>query len=377
MGAGESRTGEGKPGGMLEGLDAVLGAMRPPSTPRTARRTPSLQSASESSWAYASPRLGARRERRWCQPPPKPSATWEEDPPGVRLQEHMIELLGSQPSARLVESADSASHSPASLTTPTSRQRRERGRIEAARDRSRSRPRVRERGRTSSGRTASGDCWGPATPTSAAGSRSALYLSDDDGCGGAEEDVEPDGITVIQSALDSGSYRDKVNLQFLKIRQQQDLEHNGPDNKTSVNMVQTFYNKKQTQNMLPDERRVLEDVRKVGTQVDHIRGVRASAEGNFWNPHPGELSSTFILKTGGRTKGLKKDLREAKYVEDIREAQIHSRVQQSRADNEAKQTRIRRHEDIESDPPPNTWAAPNAHERPERPPPPPPRKSWM
>ncbi|MGB1596746.1 MAG: hypothetical protein ACPIOQ_28560, partial [Promethearchaeia archaeon] len=286
------------------------------------------------------------------------------------MQEHVIELLGSQPSARLVESADSASHSPASLTTPTSRQRRERGRIEAARDRGRSRPRVRERGRTSSGRAASGDCWGPATPTSAAGSRSALYLSDDDGCGGAEEDVEPDGITVIQSALDSGSYRDKVNLQFLKIRQQQDLEHNGPDNKTSVNMVQTFYNKKQTQNMLPDERRVLEDVRKVGTQVDHIRGVRASAEGNFWNPHPGELSSTFILKTGGRTKGLKKDLREAKYVEDIREAQIHSRVQQSRADNEAKPTRIRRHEDIESDPPPNTWAAPNAHERPERPPPP-------
>ena len=321
----------------------MMGAMRPPSTPRTARCTPSLQSASESSWAYASPRLGTWHERRWCQPPPKPSATWEEDPPGVRLQEHVIELLGGQASARLVES-DSASHSPASLTTPTSRQRRERSRIEAARDRSRSRPGVR---------------------------------SDDDGCGDAEEDAEPDGITVIQSALDSGSYRDKVNLQFLKIRQQQDLEHNGPDNKTSVNMVQTFYNKKQAQNMLPDERRLLEDVRRVGTQVDHIRGVRASAEGNFWNPHPGELSSTFILKTGGRTKGLKKDLREAKYVEDIREAQIHSRVQQSRADNEAKQARIRRHEDIETDPPPNTWAAPNAHERPERPPPPPPRKSWM
>ena len=177
-------------------------------------------------------------EASWSQPMPQPSTLLDRDEVKtvkVGGQTFCVdELLARGREMQGTGEVKSAA-APERIRSHTANGR-EYKRIMAARARSKSRSPGRLRGRSPSSRSAS------------------VNVSVDDEF---FEEAEADGITAIQSALGSSHYRSRVDEFFLDIRQRQDLKTNGPTNERDPNMVRTFFKKKDRQNILEDERKVV------------------------------------------------------------------------------------------------------------------------
>lgn len=166
-----------------------------------------------------------------------------------------------------------------------------------------------------------------------------------------------DGLTAIQSAMDSRSYQNKMKDRFWQMREHTDLACQS----LQGNQVNTFYDKYEQQDILQSERLLLERVRRADTHVAHHKDLREYQEGSFWNPHAG-ITTKVKLTKGPRKSGIRRvDTRYEGYVQNISANRILDEAQSAEAFETAT---VQTHDDLESGPLPKSWAAPNArHER--------------
>jgi hypothetical protein len=199
-----------------------------------------------------------------------------------------IEKLLARHETQSVKSAGPSVKSAGSVVSgSSSREERQGRRLEASRDRSRSRSRSRSRRGTPSGTS------------------SSRYLSDD------SDEGEPDGLVIIQCALDSEAYRDRVDRRFHNLRSRKDDEWRIHGRQSDI---ATFYDKKAGQNIRDGERNLLGALKKSDDIVGHSKYTRKKQNATFWEPYrgtsfaPGEgpqvvRRDACIFRGGGKDNG--------------------------------------------------------------------------
>ena len=170
----------------------------------------------------------------WQGAPPQPTPAADDD---LRVSADVLRQAGVEEPAR--GRPEGRTRPGSSYENPEEKEAR-RALERAARgktrlDQERQRHKSPARGRASAGSST------PATP----GSR---YLSE--GSDSEDEPVFVDGITTIQSAMDSSSYSQRMKNRFWEIRERTDLEWRS----LQGNQVDTFFDKYERQDILQSER---------------------------------------------------------------------------------------------------------------------------